>query len=99
MRNGWKPSMPLTHQRRPINNMEKPRKNLKNIYDYITEGIILRSKAISYEEEEKPSKYFLSLKKSNKIKNCLCKLKWSEQSSQVTTDPECIMTRVKEILL
>ena len=73
---------------------EKTKEELEKIYDYITEGIILRSKATFYEEGEKPSKYFLSLEKSNKIKSSLCKLKWSEQSNEVTTDPKCIMTEL-----
>ena len=75
---------------------EKAKEELEKIYDHITEGIILRSKATFYEEGEKPSKYFLSLEKSNKIKSSLCKLKWSEQSNEVTTDPKCIMAELKK---
>ena len=37
---------------------------LEKVYDYIIEGIILRSTATFHEEGEKPSKYFLSLEKS-----------------------------------
>ena len=75
---------------------EKAKEELEKIYDYITEGIILRSKATFYDEGEKHSKYFLSLEKSNKIKSSLRKLKWSEQSNEVTTDPKCIMAELKK---
>ena len=54
---------------------EKPKEEVEKIYDYITESIILRSKATFYEEGEKPSKYFFSLEKSDKIKSSLRKLK------------------------
>ena len=47
-------------------------------------------------EGEKPSKYFLSLEKNNKLKSLLCKLKWSEQSNEVTTDPKCIMAELRK---
>ena len=50
---------------------EKAKEQQEKIYDYITEGIILRSKAAFHEEGEKPSKYFLSLEKSNKMKSTL----------------------------
>ena len=43
-----------------------------------------------------PSKYFLSLEKSNKIKISLRKLKWSEQFSEVTTDPKFIMAELRK---
>ena len=75
---------------------EKAKEELEKIYDYITESIILRSKATFYEEGEKPSKYFLSLEKSNRIKSSLRKLKWSEQSNEVKNDPKCIMTELKK---
>ena len=42
---------------------ENAKIELEKIHDYITNGIILRSKAHWYEEEEKNSKYFLSLEK------------------------------------
>ena len=39
---------------------------LESIYDYITEGIILRSKVDWYEHGEKSSEYFLNLEKEIK---------------------------------
>ena len=74
---------------------EKAKKEPEKIYDYITEGIILRSKTTFYEEREKTSKYFLSLEKSNKIKSSLRKLKWSEQFNEVTVDPKCITAELR----
>ena len=70
---------------------EKAKEELEKIYDYITESIILRSKATFYEEGEQPS-----IEKSNKIKSSLRKLKWSETSNEVTNDPKCIMTELKK---
>ena len=39
---------------------------LGNLYDYIADGAMLRSKARWYGEREKNTKYFLSLEKGNK---------------------------------
>ena len=47
---------------------------LENLYDNITNGIILRSKARWYEEGEKNTKYFLSLEKNNKAKSHIRKV-------------------------
>ena len=41
----------------------------EEIYNYITQGIILRSKVDWYEHGEKSSKYFLNLEKRNKAKS------------------------------
>ena len=41
---------------------------LENLYDYIPDGAILRSKTRWYEEREKNTKYFVSLEKGNKSK-------------------------------
>ena len=46
----------------------KAKKELNQIYDYITNGIILRSRTTWYEEGEKSSSYFLRLEKKNKSK-------------------------------
>ena len=47
---------------------------LESIYNFIAEGIILRSKASWYEYGEKSSKYFLNLEKRNKAKSHLRKI-------------------------
>ena len=50
---------------------EEVKIELEKIYDHITDGIILRSKAQWYEESEKGSKYFLTLEKNRKAKKCI----------------------------
>lgn len=49
-------------------------KELEDRNNYITEGIIIRSKAIWYELGEKNNKYFLTLEKWNKAKTHIKKL-------------------------
>ena len=53
---------------------ERIQAELENLYDYIADGAILRSKTRWYEEGEKNTKYFLSLGKGNKSKSCIRKL-------------------------
>ena len=48
--------------------LDNAKAELEKIYDHITNGIILRSKAQWYEEGEKASKYFLSLEKIGRLK-------------------------------
>ena len=52
----------------------KCKSDLETLYDYITAGIILRSKSDWYEHGEKSSKYFLNLGKRNKAKSHVLKL-------------------------
>ena len=52
----------------------KYKNELESIYDFIAEGIILRSKASWYEHGEKSYKYFLNLEKRNKAKSHLRKI-------------------------
>ena len=47
----------------------KCKQDLEEIYNYITEGIILRSKPDWHELGEKSKKYFLNLEKRNKAKS------------------------------
>ena len=44
---------------------ERTQEELENLYDYIADGAILRSKARWYQEGKKNTKYFLSLEKGN----------------------------------
>ena len=44
---------------------ERTQAELENLYDYIADGAILRSKARWYEEGEKNTKYVLSLEKGD----------------------------------
>ena len=52
----------------------KYKNELESIYNFIAEGIILRSKASWYEHGEKSSKYFFNLEKRNKAKSHLRKI-------------------------
>ena len=47
---------------------DKAKNELETLYDYITEGIILRSGTYWYEHGEKSYKYFLNLKKGTNLR-------------------------------
>ena len=66
---------------------------LESIHDYITEGIILCSKANWYEHGEKSTQYFLNLEKRNKVKSHLRRIFISENVE--TTKPDQIMSGLK----
>ena len=53
---------------------EAAKSELEGIYNYITEGIILRSRVMWYELGEKSTKYFLTLEKRQKSKSSIKKL-------------------------
>ena len=67
---------------------------LESIYNYITEGIILRSKVDWYEHGEKSSKYFLNLEKRNKAKSHLRKIVIDDSFNE-TTDPGEILYNLR----
>ena len=72
----------------------KAKNELEELYDYITEGIIVRSKRYWYEHgEEKSSKYFLNFEKRNKSKYHLRKILTS--SSLETTKQTVILDNIK----
>ena len=66
---------------------------LESIYDYITEGIILRSKASWCKHGEKSTQYFLNLEKRNKAKSHLRRIYISENVE--TTNLDQIMSSLK----
>ena len=70
---------------------------LETLYDYITAGLILRSKTSWYEHGEKSSKYFLNLEKCNKVKSHLWKI--ITDSNTEISDPSEIMRHVKHFYL
>ena len=70
---------------------------LESLYEYITLGIILRSKTNWYEHGEKLSKYFLNLEKCNKAQSHLLKLMTSSDTE--IHDPSVIMSHVKHFHL
>ena len=57
---------------------------LDDLYNYITEGAILRSKVRWYEEDEKSTKYFLNLEKSNRNKTSIKKLIKPDSEIEIT---------------
>ena len=68
--------------------------DLKSLYNYITTGIILRSRSDWYEQGEKSSKYFLNLEKGNKAQSHIHKLLTS--SDVEISKPPDIMNHIKE---
>ena len=56
------------------------------LYDYITQGAIIRSRATWYEMGEKNNKYFLNLENSNKTKSSVRKILTS--NGALTSDPK-----------
>ena len=70
-------------------------KELNQIYDYITNGIILRSRTTWYEEGEKSSSYFLRLEKRNQSKSHIQKLILDENDTSEETDNLVILRELK----
>ena len=71
----------------------KAKNELEALYDYITEGIILRSKTDWYEHGEKSSKYFFNLEKRNKSKSHLRKI--LKSSGQETSNQTEILDNIR----
>ena len=67
---------------------------LESLYNYVTEGIILRSRSSWYEQGEKSSKYFLNLEKRNRSKSQIRKILSSDNGREYT-NPEEIMNELK----
>ena len=65
------------------------------MFDCITRGNILRSKATWYEKGEKNNKYFLGLEKSRKMKNCIRKLHVVNKHGQTVTNSKAIMIELR----
>ena len=61
-------------------------------YDYITQGIIIRSRVNWYKQGEKSNKYFLNLENAKKKKSSIRKL--SLDNDKETTEPKQIMTEI-----
>ena len=64
-----------------------------DLYDYITQGAIIRSRANWYEKGEKNNKYFLNLEKSNKKKSCVRKIVTGDGT--ITANPKTIMSELE----
>ena len=66
-----------------------------DLYDYITQGAIIRSRANWYEKGEKNNKYFFNLEKSNKKKSCVRNIVTGDGTT--TTNPKTIMNELELI--
>ena len=66
----------------------------ETLYNYITAGIMMRSKSNWYEFGEKSSKYFLNLEKRNKAKLHVRKI-ITENNSEISK-PQEILLHIKE---
>ena len=69
---------------------------LGNVYDHIAEGIMLRARALWYEEGEKSTSYFLRLEKSNKSKSHIRKLILDYDSDNEVVDDTSILQELKK---
>ena len=69
-----------------LNQLETAKAELDELYNYNTEGSILRSKVRWFEHGEKSSKYFLGLEKRNKSKTHVQKLLANPHSSEEITE-------------
>ena len=68
--------------------------DLETLYNYITAGIIVRSKSNWYEFGKKSSKYFLNLEKCNKAESHVRKI-ITENNSEIS-EPQEILLHIKE---
>ena len=79
--------------RQNVEDLECVQAEYDQLYDYITQGAIVRSRATWYEKGEKNNKYFLNLEKSNKNKSCLRKTLKSDGT--IAVDPKTIMSELE----
>ena len=78
-----------------LNQLETAKAELDELYNYITEGSILRSKVRWFERGEKSSKYFLGLEKRNKNMTHVQKLLANPYSSEEITEFNEVQNELK----
>ena len=76
-----------------IEAFEEVKIEYNSLYDYITQGNIIRSKANWYEKGEKNNKYFLSLEKNRNAKTCIRKL--VDKQGKEIINSKAIMAELK----
>lgn len=76
-----------------LNKVNQLKRELEERSNYITEGIILRSRTIWYEQGEKNTKFFLSLEKRNKAKSHVRKL--IDESDKEIIKPQTILEKIE----
>ena len=87
-------SLSTNHNNNMSEEYHKCKSELDTLYDYITAGLIIRSKSNWYEQGEKSSKYFLNLEKRNQVKSHIRKL--ISDSGNVINDPSEILSSNKD---
>ena len=76
-----------------LKQLESLQAEYENLYDFITQGAIIRSRAAWYEMGERNNKYFLNLENSNKKKTSVRKIFTSKGT--LTHDPKKIMNELE----
>ena len=76
-----------------IQEYQKCKHHLEEIYNYVTQGIIIRSKVDWYEHGEKSSKYCLNLEKRNKPKSHIRKI--LNSNFVELSEPETVLSSIK----
>ena len=76
-----------------IENLQKVKIEYDSMYDYIIQGNIIPSRATWYEKGEK-NKYFLTLEKNRRTKNCIWKL-FNKQGKEIVNS-KAIITELKD---
>ena len=77
----------------PSKELECLQAEYDQLYDYITQGAIIRSRATWYELGKKNNKYFLNLEKSNKKKSSVRKI--FTRDGKLTNNPKKIMDELE----
>ena len=72
---------------------EQTKLNLEAEYEYVTQGIIVRSRAEWVEKGEKNSKYFLNLEKANKIKSTIRTV--IDENGETVTNSKEVLEKIK----
>ena len=79
-----------------IEEYHKRNAELEKIYNYISKGIILRSKTDQYELGEKSIKYFLTPEKKNQAKSHVRKI--YNENNEESADPDDILADWKNFI-
>ena len=82
LKTGWLNMITTNSSDEVITEYNDCKSDLETLYNYITAGIIMRSKSTWYVFGEKSSKYFLNLEKRNKAKSHVRKI-ITENNSEI----------------
>lgn len=78
-----------------IQNREELKQRYELMYDYITQGAMIRSRVNWHEQGEKNNKYFLNLENIKKGRSVIRNLNING-TDNFTTDPKIIMKEIRE---